>query len=316
MRVFVSAIEGGGFSAAAKALGMTPSAVSKLVMRLERRLGVRLLNRTTRQLALTPEGETYFVASQRIILAVGDLENEIATASGRPRGPLRVSCGLTMGLRHLGPALADFLGRYPEIRVDLSLTDKTVDLHADKVDIALRTGPQPDSSLVARKLADIERIVCASACYIEKHGAPKLPADLARHHCIVVTTGPGLDRWPFRGNGDETEHVHVSGPVAVNTADCAYQLALSGAGIARLSDMLVGDAIRHGQLVQVLPDRHHVAPIPLWAVFPAGTQKLPRVRAFLDFLLERFGRSPWRLDPHQPPSDGAQAEAPSSAPAA
>jgi DNA-binding transcriptional LysR family regulator len=289
MRVFVRAIERGSFAAAAGDQGLTPSAVSKLIRRLEARLGVRLINRTTRKLSLTSEGETYFHSGRRLIEAVDGLEDEVAASAGHPRGLLRINTEIWWGVQHLAPALIDFHQRYPDVRVSLSLTDRLVDLHAEQIDVAIRLGPLSDSNLMSRKLAEVDRVICASPQYIERFGAPKTPADLALHRCIVFAA-PGRDRWPFKMANGKPEQVKVSGTFSSDSLECILQLALQGAGIARLADYMVAGPIRSGKLVRLLADQHHPERTPAFAVFPPGTQKVPKVRAFLDYLVERsFG---------------------------
>jgi DNA-binding transcriptional LysR family regulator len=266
MRVFVRAIERGTFAAAAGDQGLTPSAVSKLIRRLEARLGVRLINRTTRKLSLTSEGETYFHSGRRLIEAVDGLEDEVAASAGHPRGLLRINTEIWWGVQHLAPALIDFQQRYPDVRVSLSLTDRLVDLHAEQIDVAIRLGPLNDSNLMSRKLAEVDRVICASPQYVERFGVPKT-----------------------RLNGNPGQ-VKVSGTFSSDSLECILQLALQGAGIARLADYMVAGPIRAGTLVRLLADQHHPERTPAFAVFPPGMQKVPKVRAFLDFLIERsFG---------------------------
>jgi DNA-binding transcriptional LysR family regulator len=294
MRVFVRAIERGTFAVAASDLGLSPSAVSKLIGRLERRLGVRLVNRTTRKLALTAEGETYFQSGRRLIEAVDGLENEVAASSGHPRGLLRINTGVSFGVEHLAPALIDFHQRYPDVRVSMSLTDRPLDLLAEQIDIAVRMGPLDDSSLMSHRIAEVERVICASPAYVKEFGAPEAPADLARHRCVVFTA-PGRGRWPFKTADGGVELMDVPATFASDSLECILQLALQGAGIARLADFMAARPIRAGKLVPLLVDRHHPERRPALAVFSPGAQKIPKVRVFLDFLIERFGQESWRL---------------------
>jgi DNA-binding transcriptional LysR family regulator len=282
----------GSFSAAAGEMGLTPSAVSKLVSRLEDRLGVRLLVRTTRKLALTPEGEIYLGRARHILADIDDAEAEVTRARGAPRGKLKVNAGTAFGLHQLAPALADFLARYPEIDIELSITDRLVDLADENADIAVRSGRITDSPHVVRKIADLERVICAAPSYLARRGTPKTPADLRAHDCIVVAV-PGLNRWPFRTRAgiDVTE---ITARVLTDEAEAALRLAIEGAGIVRLADVIVSAPIRNGDLVPVLADVHHVEPFPLSAIYLAGRHRLPRVRVFLDFLTERFAHAPWR----------------------
>jgi DNA-binding transcriptional LysR family regulator len=300
MRVFVRALDRGSFSAAAADLELTPSAVSKLITRLEDRLGVRLLNRSTRKLALTPEGETYLARARRIVAEIDDAEAEVGRARGVPRGLLRVNSVTHFGLHQLAPALPEFLARFPEIDVELTNTDRVIDLVAEQADVAIRWSLVSDSGLIARRIASLEWVICAAPAYLERHGMPSRPSDLRQHHCIVISTGPIHKRWPFRSSGG-VDTIDITPRVRVADGEAALRLALKGAGIVRLSDLVVGAPIRAGQLIPLLADVHHVEPLPLSAVYLAGHHRLPKVRVFLDFLVERFGDAPWRS--HLPPTN-------------
>ena len=289
MRVFVHAIERGTFAGAASAMGLTPSAVSKLIGRLEERLGVRLVNRTTRKLALTAEGETYFHSGRRLLEAVDGLEHEIAASGGRPRGLLRINTAVSFGVQHLAPVLIEFQQRYPDVRVSVSLTDRPVDLHAERVDVAVRVGAPSDAGLMSRQVGEVGRVICASPQYLAQFGVPKSPAELARHRCIVFTA-PGRTRWAFKTAEGGVDYMEVSGVFASDNQECILQLALRGAGIARLADYMVARPIREGKLVSLLVDQHDPERTPAYAVFSSAVQNLPKVRAFLDFLLDRVGR--------------------------
>lgn len=292
LRVFVRVMDRGNFSLAASDLGLTPSAVSKLMSRLEDRLGVRLLERSTRRLALTPEGETFLARARRIVADIEEAEAEVARVRGAPRGKLRINAGTAFGLHQLAPALADFLARYPEIDIDLSITDRLVDLIEEQSDIAVRSGHIPEGPFVQRKLADLQRVICAAPAYLAARGTPRAASDLKGHDCIVVA-GPGLNRWPFKTRAG-TEVVEVRPRVTTDDAEAAVRLAIEGAGIVRLSDVIVGGPLRDGDLVALLTDVHHVEPFPLAAIYPTGRHRLPRVAVFLEFLHERFGHAPWR----------------------
>jgi DNA-binding transcriptional LysR family regulator len=292
LRVFVRVMDRGSFSNAAKDLALTPSAVSKLISRLEDRLGVRLLERSTRRLVLTPEGETFLARARRIVGDIEEAEAEVMRARGAPRGRLRINSGTAFGLHQLAPALADFLARYPEIDVELSITDRLVDLLEEQADIAVRSGHIPAGPFIQRKLADLQRVICAAPSYLKRRGTPKAAADLKAHDCIVVA-GPGLNRWPFETrNGVDV--VEVRPRVTTDDAEAALRLAIEGAGIIRLSDVIVGGPLRDGRLVALLTDVHHVETFPLAAFYPAGRHKLPRVAVFIAFLEERFASAPWR----------------------
>jgi DNA-binding transcriptional LysR family regulator len=299
MAAFVRAVERGGFSPAARELGLTPSAISKLVTRMENRLGVRLLNRTTRRLALTPEGEAFFHRAQRILADIEEAEDEVARFRGRPRGKLRVNVGTAFGGHQLVPALPEFLARYPEIAVEITMTDRVVDLVEEGADVGIRSGHLADSSLVARKICDMERVICASPAYLARHGTPRRPEDLLGHNCLLFAGVPQFQRWPFR-TAEGVRDVAVTGTVSASSAETLVQLAVMGLGVIRLADVIVGDAIARGQLVPVLADAHHVEPLPLHAVFPHGRHRSPRVAALVEFLLEKFSAAPWRVSAAQP----------------
>jgi DNA-binding transcriptional LysR family regulator len=305
LRVFVRVMDRGSFSSAARDLGLTPSAVSKLVSRLEDRLGVRLLERTTRRLALTPEGEAFLARARRIVADIEEAEAEVASVRAAPRGRLHINSGTAFGLHQLAPALADFLARYPEVDIELSITDRLVDLIDEQADIAVRSGHIPRGPFTQRRIADLERVICAAPDYLQRRGTPRTAADLKDHDCIVVA-GPGLNRWPFKTRGG-IDVIDVRARVSTDDAEAALRLAIEGAGITRLSDVIVGGPLQAGELVPLLTDSHHVEPFPLAAIYPAGRQRLPRVAVFIDFLVERFAHAPWRLSglPRTAPSRAA-----------
>jgi len=296
MTAFVRAIERNGFSPAARDLGVTPSAVSKLVSRLERRLGVTLLHRTTRRLALTAEGEIYFERAQRIVDAIADAEAEVMRFGERPRGRLRINVGVAFGTYALVPALPEFFARYPEIELELGLTDQVVDLAAVGADLAIRLPPLGDANLVARKLTDFTRVVCAAPAYLARHGTPRTPDDLAQHECLTIGGVSGQREWPFEA-ADGVRQVAVRGAITVNNAETLYELGLMGMGVIRLSDVIVGPAIRDGRLVPLLVDAHRPEALPLYAVYPASRWRPLKVAAMIDFLVEKCADPPWKLPP-------------------
>jgi DNA-binding transcriptional LysR family regulator len=301
MRAFVRSVELGGFSAASRDLDLTPSALSKLVTRMEDRLGVRLMNRTTRKLALTAEGEAYFTSAKRILTDIEEAEAEVTRFSAQPKGLLRINVGVAFAMHQLAPALPRFLERYPEIELEITVTDRVVDLIEEGADVAIRTGNLRDSSLIAKKICDLHRVICASPAYLKKHGVPKSPEDLSRHNCVSISGAPQLRRWPFdtvnAENGHGIKSVDVTGNVSANNAETLLQLAATGVGIIRLSDVIVADGIRAGWLVPLLTEVHHVEPLPLSAVYPHGKHKSPRVAAFVSFMVETFSDAPWRDAP-------------------
>ncbi len=295
MRVFAAAVEHGGFAAAAEPLGLTPSGVSKAISRLEARLGVRLLERTTRRIALTPEGALYVEAAQRILAEIDEAEATVVEGRGRPQGRLRVNSGVAFAVHQLAGALFEFHTSYPEVSLDLQVTDRIVDLAAEGADIGIRTGPVWDERLVARRFGEIRRVICASPAYLAASGIPRSANELAHHACINMLSSPHLSLWPFRGPGSTVELVETRGPLNVDNAQAALALGLEGLGLIRLGDFLVSTAVREGRLVPVLADVHHVEPVPISLVFLPGRQRLPRLRVFIDFVAERFHGSPWRI---------------------
>jgi DNA-binding transcriptional LysR family regulator len=224
MRAFVRVVEHQSFSAAATILDLTPSAVSKLISRLEDRLGVRLLRRTTRRLALTPEGELYFARARQILTDIEEAEVEVAKSRGSPRGRLHVNTNTGFGVHQLAPALPEFLMRYPDIEVELSITDRLVDLIAEHADVTIRAGQIGDMALTARKIVDFERTICAAPAYLKQHGVPRTPADLANHVCILIAAQTS-NRWPFRTR-DGIEDIAIVPRVTSDNADVALGLAI------------------------------------------------------------------------------------------
>ncbi len=293
MMAFVRAVETGGFSGAARELGLTPSAVSKLVTRLEDRLKGRLLHRTTRRLQLTAEGEAFYQRARNILAAMDEAESEVMQAGDTPRGRLRLHCGSAFGMHQLVPAIPRFLARHPGVELDVTIADQAPAALEEGIDLAIRIGPINEPSLVARRICNLERVICAAPAYLDRHGTPRTPDDLQQHNCLWITSLPALRRWPF-----DTEEgirvVNISGNVVANNAETVLQLALAGVGITRLTDIIVGEALRKGELVPILADWHHAEPVALFATYPAGRHLSPKVRAMVDFLVEEFAAAPWR----------------------
>lgn len=295
MAIIAAILECGGFTAAAKTLGLTPSALSKAVTRLEQRLGVRLLERSTRRIAPTPEGAAYAEAARRILNDINETEASVMAERGRPQGRLRVNVSTAFITHHLAAALPDFHAAYPDIHLDLTVSDRIVDLIAEGMDIAIRMGAIGDERLGVRRVAEFRRVICASPGYLERHGVPQTPADLMQHSCINMASARHLSLWPFR-SGDRVEVIETRGPLTADSAEGTLALGLAGLGLIRLADLVVAHAVRDGRLVPVLTDTHHVEPVPLSLVFPPLRQRFPRVRVFIDFIVERFQSSPWRID--------------------
>ena len=299
MLAFVRSVECNGFTPAARDLGVTPSAVSKLVTRLERKLGVRLLQRSTRRLVLTAEGEIYFERVQRIVGEIADLESDVMRFAEQPRGRVRISVGTAFATYALVPALPEFVARYPEITLDLVISEYAIDLVEAGIDLGIRVGPLGDVNLAARRIGELERVITASPDYLAKHDLPRKPEDLARHNCLTLTGIAGQSEWPFRGPSG-VRMLPVKGSITVNNAETLYELALQGLGVIRLSDLIVGPAIRNGKLVPILVDSHQPEPLPVHAVYAAGRRRPPKVDAVIQFLAEKFSSAPWRTAPSAP----------------
>jgi DNA-binding transcriptional LysR family regulator len=294
MAAFVRVVDSKGFSAAAAGLGLTPSAVSKLVTRLETRLGVRLLQRTTRALHLTEEGEVFYAAAQRIVGEIETLEDQITGHSGTPQGLLRVTTSLAFASHQLAPVLSEFLARHPLVQLDLLPTDRVIDMVEEGVDIAIRIGRLADTSFMARKIGEDKRLICAAPSYLARHGTPRRPEELARHNCIVSRERAYLNRWAFKIDGQVSE-IEVGGRVAISEGEMQMQLALQGIGIARLTRLTLARAIRDGALVPLLDDFSADEPVAIHAVYPHRRHLAAKVPAFVNFLIEKFTPPPWEI---------------------
>jgi len=282
LALFATIVEHGSFSAAGRVLGMSPSAVARAVDRIEARLGVRLLLRSTRALSLTAEGQAYLQAARRILADLDDAEQQIAD-QGSPRGRLRVSAALSHGRLCVVPLLGKFTALYPDILVDVALTDTVVDIAAGQADVAVRFGPLPDSTLTARKLGETGRVIVASPEYLARHGTPEVPEDLHRHNCLNFNFRRAEPVWPFRRNGQDVT-LSVKGSIEANNGETLGQLAAAGVGVARVGTFSVSDAIAAGHVLPVLEAFNPGDVEQIHAVFVAGTNTPARVRAFVEFL--------------------------------
>ena len=297
MMIFVRCVEEGSFSAAARALAMTPSAISKQIRRLEDRLGARLFNRTTRQISVTEVGRDFYERCSRIMGDIEAAEESVSSLQDRVRGTLRVCATVAFARGEVLPRIQQFLGRYPEIKLELELTDRAVDLVDEGVDCAIMLQEQVDDpSLVARKLAVNRRIIVASPAYLERQGEPKEPEDLLSHNCLVMYNVARFNDWEFELPDGGRRVIQVDGNLRSNTAGALFDACLGGVGLARLSTWLVAPRIRQGQLVQVLPEYAHEGSA-YYVLFPQGRFLSRKVRAFVDFLVEQFTPvPPWEQD--------------------
>jgi DNA-binding transcriptional LysR family regulator len=289
MEVFVAAAELQSFSAAGRRLKLSPSAVSKLVTRIEDRLGTRLLVRTTRSLLLTPEGEIYLGRAQRILADIAETEQLVAEGGrATPRGLLRVNATVGFGECYILPLAGEFLALYPEVQLELELTDNLIDLIEERTDVAIRVGPMRDSSLKARKLLNTHRVTVATPGYIARRGQPKTPAALATHNCITFAFGRTPGEWPFRDPAGASVYLSPAvGNLRAASGSIARLLCLQGLGIARIGKFHVERDLECGALVEVLEDYNPIEPEQFYAVFAGHEHLAARIRAFIDFLAER-----------------------------
>ncbi|MGY2047292.1 LysR family transcriptional regulator [Methylobacterium sp. JK268] len=286
MAAFVAVIAAGSFAGAARRLGLTPSAVSRIVARLEARLGVRLILRTTRSLHLTAEGETYGRAARRILADLDDTEQALAD-QGRPRGRVRVSAATAHGRLVVVPILAAFAALHPGIVVEIELSDELADVLGGRVDLAVRFGPLADSPLTARRLGETGRTVVASPAYLARAGTPRVPADLAVHNCLDFSFRRIEPGWPFREDG--RDHVlPVQGSLRANNGETLVQLALAGVGITRVGNFHITEELAAGRLVPLLETFNPGDREAIHAVFVGGAAMPARLRVLVDFLVARM----------------------------
>ncbi|WP_229743951.1 LysR family transcriptional regulator [Aliidongia dinghuensis] len=283
MEVFVRVVEQGGFSTAARTLRMTPSAVSKLVARLEARLGTRLLNRSTRKLLLTAEGEAFHARAVRVLSDLDEAERSVATCA-IPRGVLRVNSAVPFGLHYLLPLVPRFTAAHPEVTLDVVLTDQVIDLMSERADVAIRIGPMRPSQLMVRKLGESRMALVASPAYLTRRGTPETPDALDGHNCIGFNFARYCDEWPFVLDGERLNRP-ARGDVLIGDGESARRLVLAGQGIARLSHFHIGRDIAAGRLLPLLEAYNPGDVEAIHAVYVGHGGRLPaRVRAFIDFL--------------------------------
>ena len=293
MRVFLSVVETGGFTSAAHLLEVSQPFVSQTISRLEDRLGTRLLHRSTRGQRLTREGQQFVDACRRAVDAVDVAEAEIQGLRGKVSGDLRVTAPLAFGLDQLVPILPEFQAAHPGIRLNLSLDDDSANLIEDQIDVAIRMGRLRDSSLVSRKLCNLQRVVVASPEFVTQHGKPCVPAELEDYNCLLWEGARDhLNRWPFVVDGAAV-NVSVSGNFRSNNGMSLYPMCLAGSGIMRLAEHLARPALDRGELVPVLEDYQAVDDSAFYLVFLPERDLLPRIRVFVDFLVEHYRSPPW-----------------------
>lgn len=292
MRTFVKVVESGSITGAAERLGIAKSAVSRRLADLEGRLSVQLFRRTTRTLSLTDTGASFHERCLRILADVEEAELAVSQAHDTLRGRLRVAVPLSFGLRHLGPAIDDFLDGHPEVEFDLDLNDRQVDLLAEGFDLAVRIADLPDSTLIARRLATVHLVVCASPAYLARHGTPRTAPELADHACLVYANAPTPGLWEYVDPAGHPGRVQVRARIQANNGDCLRQAAEDGHGIVLGPSFILHTAIEAGRLLPILRD-HRWPTLHAHAVYPRTRHLSQRVRAFVDFLVGRFAGVPY-----------------------
>ena len=289
LEIFARVARTGNMSAAGREMALSPAVVSKRVSLLEDRLGARLFQRTTRQLTLTETGEGYFKRVVDILSLVEEAEDFVSRRNTKPRGILKVTAPTSFGRRHVTPHLASFLARYPDIELDMHLTDTFVDIIRDGFDLAIRIGELQDSSLVARKLAADHRVLCASPAYLAREGSPKSVADLENHSCI----GAGLqEAWRLDGP-DGAKYAKIHSNVRTNSADFVRDALIAGLGIGLRATWDIGQELKSGELVRILPDYRGANTLAIHAVYPSRDFMPAKVNVFIEHLAEIYGNEPY-----------------------
>jgi len=277
----------GSLSATARELGVSTAAVSKRLAQMEARLGVQLLNRTTRRASLTQEGETYLTHARRILADIDDMEQQVSSAVAAPKGLLRVNATLGFGRSHVAPLISRFVKAHPEMEVQLQLTVNPPPLTEDAFDVCIRFGEPPDARVLARLIAPNRRLLCASPAYLARHGTPRVPHDLARHNCIGIRQGDeAYGIWRL-SSGKHTQAVKVHGNLSTSDGEIAVNWALDGHGILMRAEWDIAKYLRSGRLVQVL-ENYRTPAADIHAVYPTRHQHSARVKAFVDFLARHF----------------------------
>jgi DNA-binding transcriptional LysR family regulator len=304
MRVFVSVVQSGSLSSAGRLLGLSPASVSRQLHALEEELGTLLIHRTSRRLTLTEAGELYARQVEQILHQVEEANASVSRLEVRPRGLLRVHSRVLVGTQYIVPAIPDFLAAYPEVRIDLSMSNVPVDLVERNVDVDIRIGKLADSALMVRKLASSERLICATPDYVTRHGAPVRPEDLAGHNCLTYRLNLGRAVWRFRDTAGALSEVPVSGSFQADNGPALVEATRAGVGIALLPDWSITRELRSGQLVHLLRD--HTASIAefengIYAVYLQTRHMSAKLRVFIDFLAALFRERLARGRSDQPP---------------
>jgi DNA-binding transcriptional LysR family regulator len=299
MAVFSRVVAAGSLSAAARELGFSPALVSRRLAALEARLGVRLINRTTRSLHLTDEGASYFDTCARVLAEIEEADAAVTAGRVEPQGPLKVAMPASFGHQHLTPLIPEFAARYPKIQLALSLSDRNVNVIEEGFDLAIRIADLEDSSLAARRLAPNRRVVCASPAYLARHGSPRTPEDLANHNCL--TTNDFVMSWEYKGPDGKPGAVRVTGRYACDNWEVLREWALAGLGVALKSTWDVNRHLDDGSLVPVCPGYTFHSDVAIYAVYPHRRFLPAKTRVFIEFLAASYGPEPYWDKPRRSP---------------
>jgi len=301
LMAFARVVEAGSFARAADRLDMSVSAISRQVSDLEAHLGARLLNRTTRRLSLTESGQAFYERCVQLLADLEEAEEAVSAEAIVPRGTLRLTSSISFGAGYLASAIAEFQRRHPQLRFDIELSDRAVDLVDERIDLAIRIGSMGSQALIGRRIGTAQMVCCAAPAYLARHAAPRTPADLASHACLTYEYSAEGNLWRFTDAADRVHEVKVTGLAHANNGAMLASLAVAGVGITLEPDFIVAPDVRAGRLVRLL--RGYAPPaIGINAAYPSRRHLSAKVRAFIDFLVERFERDPqWRLPADAPP---------------
>lgn len=287
MTVFVKVVEQGSFARAAERMNMSTSAVSRHVAELETHLNTRLLNRTTRRISLTESGQAYFERALHLLADLEEAEAVVSSSTVTPRGTIRLTCSTSFGVPHLAPAIGAFQALHPEVRFDISASNRFVDLVEEGLDLAIRIGELGNPNLIARKIGNMRLVACASPSYLKRNGTPKHPDDLTAHNCFAYEYAPVKNLWRFLDRKQNGISVKIDGSVHANNGEMLAAIAAAGAGIALEPDFIVKPMLASGELVEILKN-FRPAPYNIYAVYPSRRHLSAKVRTFVDFLVVRY----------------------------
>lgn len=289
LKLFVRVAATKNMSSAGKELGLSPAVSGTYIKKLEQSLGVRLVHRTTRRVSLTEEGLNFLPHAKKVLESIETAQSSVDSGSSTPKGTLRITAPASFGRMHIIPALSGFVERYPDLKIDLTMSDSIMDMVEGGFDIAVRNSSLKDSSFIARKLADDTRIICASPEYLQKHGEPSSPDELVNHKCVDLV---GIENWVFEIQ-DTLKSIKIESALRVNNGEAVRDACVNGIGITICSIWCAYEKLHSGELVQILRDYPLVNETAIWAVYPSSRLLAPKVRAFIDYYLECFGYSPY-----------------------